>query len=94
MRTWIRVPTARLCGKCGEAMPAGAPAVLLTFGAISKVRCEACAGKAPPDLPPIIERAPRVPTTMAPVQSLSRMLPLDWRPATVGVTREPGEDDA
>ena len=53
MITWQRLIVARMCGYCGEVLKADTPAQAISLSGIKRVliRCQACAGPAPPDLP-------------------------------------------
>ena len=96
MRTWKRTPFACLCGLCGETVLVGKPVleIRVTFGSARTpslhIRCEKCLGPAPPDLPPLVERA----IEFAPICHILTgpgALPFDFK--TRGAGREPGEDD-
>ncbi len=85
MKTWIRATRNHLCGGCGEEIRTGAPEleVLITYlngPRIRKVRCQACAGEAPPDLPALIERAPAAMTPMTRVG----LTPFDFKQRATG----------
>jgi len=61
MRTWERVSFSASCGMCGKSLEHGTPVLVITIENLKrrKIRCEDCAGlKAPPDLPPLIEKSP------------------------------------
>lgn len=75
MKRWTRQQTAAQCGYCREVIPAFAPMLLLRFGTVTKRRCEACAGDAPPDLP-LAPGPPMAatPTDMTPVRGLAKMV--------------------
>lgn len=66
---------------------------LLELGAVKagrrvKVRCDTCAGPAPPDLPLlVVEREPPAPFTLT--RFTPDMLPLNFKQV---VSREPGEE--
>jgi hypothetical protein len=95
MRTWTRAPlgVAIRCGQCGALVATGAPLVRITIAAVTRalVRCDACAGPAPPDQPaqavpvPVARAAAPAPGFVA----VSAITP-DWRMRAAG--REPGED--
>jgi hypothetical protein len=53
MKTWTRVLFVARCGGCGEVLGAGMAMQLWTFPNLKRkvIRCEACVGPAPPDLP-------------------------------------------
>ena len=60
MRTWKRADQAFICGKCANAISAGAAMQVVTLPGITRmrIRCEACAdGKAPPTLGTMVVRA-------------------------------------
>lgn len=105
-RTWSRSAIPTRCGRCGELINKGDPVLLIAMvprasgRALRFVRCGACEGPAPPDLPPLVERAPIAPSALHRVGSL---LPfgrepvnprrVDWKTrAAEGAEREPGED--
>lgn len=96
MSTWTRAKFTRACGNCGDAIKVGEPLLELRLVFTTKVRCQLCDGPAPPDLPidtPPVD-APVVKTSssgMHPIQSIARMLPLDWKARSAG-EREPGEE--
>ncbi len=87
-----------MCGGCPRIIGTGEPMLLLSFGTVTKRRCQACEGPAPSDVPPlppprtptvVTVRAPRPPTLpfFRPVSELAR----DFKARSAG--REPGEDD-
>ena len=97
MTHWTRLETRRYCGACAELLPAGTAVLVLELvsGAgrrLEKIRCQACAGPAPPDLP-----AAPVLIGPAPARTFERFVfkgstrPLDFKTAAGG--REPGSDD-
>jgi hypothetical protein len=91
MTTWMRAPvgvTSR-CGGCGAIVPEGAPLLRITIARLPRAlrRCEACAGAAPPDLPPLVARVAEPPPAWTRLRP-----PVDWQTRAAG--REPGEDDA
>ena len=98
MRTWARVRLATACGGCGAIVLTGAPMLLLTMPGLTtpKCRCAACAGEAPPELPPLADHPVRSPTPARPaftkLGALTKTLPFDYKSAQSG-EREPGEDD-
>lgn len=53
MRTWERVSYGCCCGQCGEQLGEGQACLLIALPNLKRrlVRCETCAGQAPPDLP-------------------------------------------
>ena len=64
MRIWKRAAAALVCGGCGQRIAAEDPVLAITFSewveatggqvhrqTAVKLRCVACAGPAPPDLP-------------------------------------------
>jgi hypothetical protein len=89
MKRWLRTPLDRYCGRCGGAIPTGAPILELSIASVGHVlfRCEACEGPAPADLAPLAERAPAVAVPLT--RFTPGMLPLDWKSQA---SREPGED--
>jgi len=92
MREWTRATRPRLCGKCGLVIGTGEAIQEIRFLGITKVRCSRCE-TAPPDLPPLIVKDTREdgrPMNRAPVQSVARILPLDWKARGAG--REPGQE--
>jgi hypothetical protein len=92
MRTWTRATISSFCGGCGAEIKRGDPHVLISLPGVSRklVRCPACAGPAPPDLPALIERSPTT-KPFTPLKAIAKSLPFDSRMAAVG--REPGSDD-
>lgn len=96
MRRWIRASMHLFCGgPCGRLVHKGEPMLELSSPAWSfshpKLRCVACAGEPPPDLPPLIERTPIQPTaTRLPLRTMTG-LPADFKRAASG-EREPGEE--
>jgi hypothetical protein len=58
MTEWRRVPSDTLCGGCAQRITEGAPALFRKLPNVKRerVRGECCAGDAPPDLPPLVER--------------------------------------
>jgi len=87
--TWTRSRRARVCGRCGASILAGAVYAAIGIGRVAKVRCAACAGDpVPPDLPAHVE----LEDLSARLQRLG-LLPLDWvRPVQALHEREPGEE--
>lgn len=90
MRTWSRATFDTECGLCRQAIPRGAPVLRITAPSMTRalLRCSACR-EAPPDLPPLVERAPLPATPL--VRFTPDMLPLDWKARQAGA-REPGEE--
>src|SRR4029077_463894 len=100
MRKWTRVAVPSiLCGACGRELRTGDPLLLIERprGAarpLRFVRCAACEGPAPPELPPYVERATGI--TPTPLTRMRPTLPLgmpraDYRARQSG-EREPGEE--
>lgn len=57
-----------------------------------QIRCEACAGPAPADLPPLEVRAPEVAwRPLVPIPTGVGVLPFDFKARAAG-DREPGEE--
>ena len=53
-REWRRAPSVTLCGGCSHRqIEQDEPALYITIPGVKKprIRCQDCAGKAPPDLP-------------------------------------------
>jgi hypothetical protein len=99
MRTWTRVIVATLCGGCGRHLEKGDPVEVREFAyhggpTIHRVRCDRCAGPAPPDLPEFVERSNTI--TPTPLLHVVPKRPLgvglvDWRAKAAG-ERDPGEE--
>jgi hypothetical protein len=99
VRTWRRVLVATLCGGCNRHLVKGDPIEYTEFAyhggrPIRRVRCEQCAGPAPPELPHFVERSNAI--TPTPLTHIVPRLPLgtplaDWRARASG-EREPGEE--
>lgn len=99
-RTWIRNPIPTCCGHCGGVLEKGDAALVITMArggrVLRFVRCAACEGPAPPDLPAFVERS----TAIAPsaLHRVGALLPFGPRPSsgvdwkTRAAEREPGED--
>jgi hypothetical protein len=88
MVTWMRARTRGRCGYCGAPFVEGAAILRIEIGPrVVKVRCDVCAGPAPPDLP--LDPAPPAPPP--PLRGFTHMLPLDFRRRQAG-EREPGEE--
>jgi hypothetical protein len=51
--TWVRLTDRATCGRCGAELADGTAALLIELPGVKhpRVRCEICAGPAPPDLP-------------------------------------------
>jgi hypothetical protein len=99
MQTWTRVVVATLCGGCNRQLTVGDPVEVREFAyhggpLIHRVRCDRCAGPAPPDLPALVEREHRITPTpllhIVPKRPLGVGLP-DWRARAAG-DRDPGEE--
>lgn len=99
MTHWTRIVVRRYCGACAELQLPGAAMLVIELVSaagrrLEKLRCQACAGPAPADLPP---------ATITPVpprkvlEARDRFVfkgsthPLDFKTAAGG--REPGSDD-
>lgn len=57
-REWQRAPAATLCGGCrNRTIEQNGPALYITIPGVKRprVRCQNCAGEAPPDLPANLE---------------------------------------
>jgi hypothetical protein len=84
---WTRADAPTLCGGCPRLIPTGEPMAVMTLPGIKRgfLRCQFCAGGAPPDLPAAIQTR----SGMAPIASMARLglLPLDEQQP-----REPGEE--
>lgn len=102
MTRWTRAPQVKQCGGCNAFVPKGAPLLELTLTfdtgtgpvRVVKVRCGACAGPVPPDLPTEVERtdARPLPSLFHSAQEvfsrIHKQRALDY---TAG-ERQPGED--
>lgn len=57
MRTWERVTYREKCGGCGAQLAKGAAMQVIALHGVRRklIRCENCAGEAPPSLPELIE---------------------------------------
>lgn len=91
MTAWERVRDSAVCGNCGRRLTAGDPVFVFTFvrGSLRPLRllrCDPCAGSAPPNLPAVIVRAIG---TDAPRVALG---PWAEREARELLIREPGEE--
>jgi hypothetical protein len=89
MTMWERARRARHCGYCRGEIAAGDPILVIRFDASTrhdKIRCQACAGQAPPDLPEVIDRREELVQRVA---RLSQAAPLDVKQRQ---SREPGEE--
>ena len=91
MRTWTRAQFDTTCGRCRRSLSRGDPMQLITLSTLKRalVRCAACVGPAPPDLPTLVERAPVILQSWTRVQP--GLLPADWKHAQAG-EREVGEE--
>ena len=93
MRTWARVPIESVCGLCGHRIARGEPALAITIRGLNaqRLRCAACGGGAPADLPPPIDhQVPIAAMAHSRVERAPR-LPLDFK--SRAAEREPGCDD-
>ncbi len=58
-RQWRRAPSATLCGYCSQrTIERGEPAIYIKISHAIKremIRCQTCAGEAPPELPELLE---------------------------------------
>ena len=92
MRTWTRADRTLYCGGCGATLERGMPIQLVKLLGVARVRvrCQACVGPAPADLPPLVAPpimfVPRVPIPVG-----VHVLPFDYKSAAAG-DREPGEE--
>jgi hypothetical protein len=59
---WDRARFYMRCGRCGAEIAPGDAVCLMELRTVTKPRCAACEGPAPPDLPADIERIDPVPT--------------------------------
>ena len=94
MRTWNRARSDGHCGSCRAPIAVGSPVLLIRFGGDTGralVRCVACEGPAPPDLPTLVELKV-IPIPIPMTRFAAGMLPLDFKSRQMA--REPGEDDA
>lgn len=94
MRAWRREPQGRFCGLCQHTyIEKGEPVLEIRVHGMQRalVRCVRCVGPAPPDLPPLIERAEPAPTPMQRLRVVAGSLPADFKLAAAG-ERDPGED--
>ena len=82
MKEWKRTPVTVACGNCDALVAFGDPVLVMTLANVRRklVRCQACAGDAPPDLPPLETRP-------EPQRRTRRMMPLaklarqpEWTP--------------
>ena len=91
MKHWRRLTGEAICGRCGERIPAGGPALVLTLQGVTrlKFRCPACAGEAAPELPAVVERAEPLAESWVALSAVAQGR--DWKRAQSG-EREPGED--
>ena len=104
MVTWARAVLVRRCGSCGAFIPVGAPICRLDLPSqrprgpelfpgrvvkpINKIRCEACAGPAPSDLPaaPVVKSGVEGPVKLHLANAEAEPV-FDWR------QRQAGSDD-
>lgn len=89
MRRWTRAVVDSHCGKCAGRIPAGHPALLIDLPQLSRplVRCDACEGPAPPDLPSVM--------TLSQSGTRGTMTPLmDAKPKTRGAFKTLAKDQA
>ena len=56
-RQWRKLQADERCGQCGAELPRGTSVMIITLPNVKRprIRCEDCAGPAPPDLPAVIE---------------------------------------
>ncbi len=82
MTTWERVAYREVCGGCGKLLQRGDPIQERKIGMVRRkfLRCEECAGPAPPDLPVL---GPRQNFTKA-MQPLKRAIPKDYTNRMLG----------
>jgi len=78
-----------MCGLCPKQIAVGAPVLELRIDGLRAVRlrCESCAGPAPPDLPPLGDAPPR-PAPLTGIMKRMGLLPLD----DAAREREPGQE--
>lgn len=86
-RTWSRARITEHCGLCTAAIPAGDPLVRVTVPNVRRalLRCVACVGPAPPDLPALIEQREATPITWTPMKNLVHTV--DFRKRAAGDER-------
>lgn len=94
MREWRRVPSATLCGYCGEQISRDVPALFTKLPNVKRerVRCALCVGEAPPDLPArIVLRGETVDGVrsgvtkrMQPLAKVAASLPVDYSARRIG----------
>jgi hypothetical protein len=95
-RTWIRASLPTHCGRCGGDVHKGDPILVIELvraeHVLRFVRCAACEGPAPPDLPPFVERSNVI--LASALRRVGRLLQFDFVPdgKTRAAEREPGED--
>jgi hypothetical protein len=79
--TWTRARVAQACGGCPRRIVVGEPMLERRLVGVRRVlvRCQACAGEAAPELPPLI--APAWPTfaPMVHIRTGLAALPLDFK---------------
>lgn len=97
-RKWIRLAIPTRCGRCGDLLGKGDPVLVIAMArartgrALRFVRCAACEGPAPPDLPAFVERSTAIaPSALHRVGALLPFDRVDWK--TRAAEREPGCDD-
>lgn len=95
MTSWTRAGRPQLCGRCGHTIERGEALFVIALAAVTqpKVRCGACAGPVPPDLPQLVVRAPmQIPQSWTRFTQKSVVPMFDVKAAQLG-EREPGSDD-
>lgn len=72
MREWTHAEADGFCGGCGGPLTRGQPISVTAIVGVTRkfVRCEDCAGEAPPKLPAAVATAPE-PARFAPLQEAS-----------------------
>ena len=87
MRTWVHVkPTeSAVCGRCNTPLPTGTPVLLIALKGVrlKRLRCEACVGEVPPDLPVVVELS-RQTKPMVSLNRVARRWTFDYKAAQVG----------
>ncbi len=81
---WTRNPAIyQKCGRCGADIPRGDPMIELILPMLTHkpVRCVACAGPAPPDLPALVESTAPKPERVQRFTKVSSLVPTRTRGA-------------
>lgn len=89
MTTWTRAMWPQQCGGCPRLIVVGEPVLERRIAGVRRVlvRCQACGGGAPPDLPPLVAKAAPPVTPMVHIRTGLSALPFDFK------RRSSGEDD-